>query len=211
MGNLGNVASGVTAPSAIDDGKATTISVSHNSMRICALCSTVIVSSLFAIGCGERRPIVQDGPATKSVDTPRTIVIRHEYRDGGRIIASLDGAASEVVVLESHPGSLEPELRQGRWLLVVYGVNNANHIWVAHQSADIAQRLRNRCRVAIRPTVAYESLPDWLPDFTDDIEYSGRPLWLWLDEGKLVASDFCSLTVDEGVAATEKVFAARVE
>lgn len=111
-----------------------------------------------------------------------------------------------LLLLDSHPETIEPELKSGRWLVLYFSIYNSQDVLMERMTLRIIQQCAGKCRVAIRPTDGFEDLPKWLPE--SESRYSSiHPIWFALDDGKLVGETGFMLTEDELTDFVNKSFA----
>jgi hypothetical protein len=108
--------------------------------------------------------------------------------DDGQLTLRVDDNPWGVVGLASQADSLEPQLCQDKWLLMVYSPHNIQHVRLVYGASEIARQLNGECRLAIRPSVGFSDLGGWLQD-KDLVENPlaiGVPLWLIYHNGALI-------------------------
>ena len=109
--------------------------------------------------------------------------------DDGQMALRIATNPWHVVGLTSHPDSLEIQLKDGMWLVMVYSPHNVQHVRLALGASEIANQLAGECRLAIRPSHGFEDLRSWVGDkdvAERPLEF-GVPLWLLYHDGKLIA------------------------
>jgi hypothetical protein len=100
--------------------------------------------------------------------------------------------------LTSGANALEPELRFGHWLVLVYSVNDIQCVRLAYRSPYYAQQLYGKCRVALRPTHGFEDLKPWVSDPEAADPYgAGAPRWLYFVDGRLLRWEAGYLTDEQ--------------
>lgn len=123
----------------------------------------------------------------------------------GKLHPTMKNKPANLLLLDSHPEAIEPELESGQWLVLVYSIYNPQDILMMRTTATISQRFAGRCRVAIRPTKGFEDLPKWLPE--SDAQYGNEhPVWFALEDGKIVGLTGFHLSEDEINEFVDKSF-----
>lgn len=148
----------------------------------------VLVAVVIA-GCNSRGP----SPTTATHDeaiTDSESGLTHTLSEDGSIRVSFRDQVENLTCLEFNPSEIESELLHGRWLVIVFSTLSAPDVRSAAKSREFAGRLRNVARVAIRPTRDFTEARKWIPDYEQiegiDVENVTTPLWLLIENGKVV-------------------------
>jgi hypothetical protein len=107
---------------------------------------------------------------------------RHAHDTAGNIHVDVRDKPANLVILDSQPESIEPELTHGRWLVLTYSVLSTDSLEAADNSPALARRLSGIARVAVRPTKAFEGMRKWLPGYERESQ-KGHPFWVIIEDG----------------------------
>src|SRR5438876_866947 len=92
------------------------------------------------------------------------------------------------------PSEIEPELREGDWLVLVAAVWSGPDIAAISTALSAVKESGGRVKLGIRPFDKYEEVSEWCPDVTDT---HPTPLWLILRDGRLSGVEHGVRTVDQ--------------
>lgn len=118
---------------------------------------------------------------------------------------------ANLFVLESYPPTMEPEVTHGRWLVIVWSVYSGQDVHVARSSREIANQLADDCKVGIRPTRSFEDLSSWLSEHESIDHHTATPLWLVLEEGKVIDWTGGMMKADDAKEFVKKTYGSRIE
>ena len=143
-------------------------------------------------------------PAKKSTDFD-DFGLTASRLPNGELHLTMTRKPENLVLLDSQPEEIEPELKTGRWLILEYAVINVQDASMLQLTGTISQRFSGLCRVAIRPTKNFDDIPKWLPH--SELEYEGyHPVWFAMENGKVLAVTGYSKSEREIRQFVEKAF-----
>ena len=144
-------------------------------------CILYLVIPASMIGCTDNS---LPPPSHKAVTSAGRI--QHSRESDGRIqVKNLDNV-DNLLILQSNPQVIDPELQKGRWLLLVYSVLSVQDVDAANRCAGLAHKLTGDLKVAMRPITTFEEPERWLPDYQKIRGDAGTPWWIIMDSGRVV-------------------------
>lgn len=112
----------------------------------------------------------------------------------------IEGAPPFVHPLRPKPDRMEPELKTGVWLIIVFPIVSHRDIACLAPAIRAATDLKRVVNVGIRPFEDYDETEQWYGEYG----YTASPLWLILQEGEVLYETKGPLKQDEIRAMLEK-------
>jgi len=97
---------------------------------------------------------------------------------------ALKDAPPFVHALKMAPTAQEPELNQGTWVIVAFGVFSAPDEQAVHTAFHEVQSLGDQVQLGIRPFWEYEEMTPWFPEYTK-WHSTESPLVIVLNDGRV--------------------------
>lgn len=123
-----------------------------------------------------RHPILYDDELGYAVYT--------DYVDG-KISLIFEGVPPSVQSLSSAPNEMEPMLKRGRWLVLVYAAYSVRDVRCIGEVIEAAVALNGQARIGVRGFYDEGEHETWCPAcaVTDNVE---TPIWLLFEDGQTV-------------------------
>ncbi len=101
----------------------------------------------------------------------------------GKFELVIQNGPQNCKALPMAPSSIENELQDGLWLLLVFAVWSIQDRNAINTALELGKRLGDTVRVGIRPFDEHQEISNWCPNATKTYQ---SPVWLVLKKGKLV-------------------------
>lgn len=180
-------------------------SMTNEFNRICwswyICCSTL----LFVVGCDSKpsRPLAgsnKEGAVKESQRWPLLDAERGHLKAYTRLNERntedlhFENAPSFLHALKMAPQFREPELNRRTWLVLTYAIWNVKDTRSILAAVKSVERVGNEVQLGVRPYDKYEEIDVWYPKKRDDLS---SPLWLLLEDGKVLATEAGVLSEEE--------------
>ncbi|HEX2569224.1 MAG TPA: hypothetical protein VH877_06645 [Polyangia bacterium] len=115
-------------------------------------------------------------------------------QDGGQFAVTFTGEPDYCRALSMAPESMEPELAEGLWLVLVFAVWSVPDRRAIAVALTAVKDLGGRVRLGVRPCDDPGETTGWCPEVEDG---GATPQWLVLRDGRLVDARVGLLPPDE--------------
>jgi hypothetical protein len=137
------------------------------------LATTVLLTS----GCGKSR---DQSSVSDDEHTYYQLKIRHT--DDGRYELHIKGAPPFVHSLPSRPEAIEPELKQGTWLIIVCSVVNDRGLHCVSPAIHAIEKRKSPINFGVRLFEEYDETKTWYKEYG----WTAEPLWIVMKDGKVI-------------------------
>jgi hypothetical protein len=100
-----------------------------------------------------------------------------------KVELAFEEAPSFVHALSMAPEHLEPQLKHGKWLVLVYATWSILDVQSIPTAIECISKLDRDIQLGIRPFVSYDEMYSWYPEYDGCAE---SPYWMFLSDGVLL-------------------------
>lgn len=112
----------------------------------------------------------------------------------GKYVVSLSNAPGWVHTLSAHEPSVEPKLKTGTWLVVVFAVWSSPDINSVHEAVEGLRRHGGSVQLGVRPFERYEEIGECNGG---RVPLGPTPLWVMVVDGRVIRTEWGSRNAQE--------------
>jgi hypothetical protein len=107
-------------------------------------------------------------------------------------------SGAQIKVLDQLPGQMEPELKEGDWIVLNFALWSAGDLNCVRSAVRAIMCNHNGAtRLALRPFKEYGDIARWCPQYDQSIHHTRSPQWVIICNGQVRRAHGGPLTDDE--------------